>query len=41
MMQGMMGLGMMGQRQVTPGWMNDPWCRNNGWKGREGRVRSR
>ena len=36
-----MDLSMLGQRQVTPGWENDPRRRNDGRKGREGRGMSR
>ena len=36
-----MGLGMMGRRQVIPGWNNDSVWRDGGGKGREGRGVSR
>ena len=35
-MQGAMGLGMLGQIQVTPRWSNDPVWRHVGMNGREG-----
>ena len=38
-MQVAMGLGMLGQRQVTPRWANDPVWRHCGGKGREGQGR--
>ena len=35
-MQGALGLFMLGQRQVTPGWVNDPVWRHYRRKSREG-----
>ena len=34
LMHGAMGLGILGQIQVTPGWKNDPMWRHNGRQGR-------
>ena len=36
LMQGAMGLGMLGRRQVTPRWANDPVCVHDGRKRIEG-----
>ena len=40
LIQGEMGLSMLGRRQVTPGWENCPVWRHDGQKGREGRGRA-
>ena len=36
---GSVGIGMLGRRQVTPRWLNDPVWRHDGRNGREGQGR--